>query len=328
MNYREAEVLLTSRWDQCPPYNQACPEMGCGWPYQENFNTHAAVGCVATAGAQVIRYWRWGEAPGTYDWPNMCDVYEYDWNGWFNDEIGQPVTWTQINWVAALCHNVGLDVGMDYGCKSGANTADMEDVFEDFWYDDAACVIYRDDYEAVEWFNTLKEQINVNRPLQYRVEGHSIVCDGWLEEWGGPPPQHYYWYHMNYGWSGGSDAWYALDCLLHGDPPNEFAIANVVPNVAIGGPMLPYYTGDGAWRYFDQDSWGTNTTFYAAQMLQILRSGFFVRCLGGAGQAIRFYGAPGLHTRFFLDGDPADKTRVLIQGGCLKLCPGGGMVIH
>ena len=328
MNYQEVGVLLTSRWHQLPPYNQQCPEMGCSWPDQGNANSKALVGCVATAGAQILRYWRWGP-PEPFAWPNMCDVYRYDGAGWFNDENGNPVTGPQIDAVAGLCHIVGIYVGMDYGCDgSGAVTSDMEGVFEALGYNGAACVLDHSDYAPLDWYNVLKEQINVNRPVQYKVVGHSIVCDGWMEEWGGP---NYYWYHMNYGWVNESwTVWYALDALLHGNPGEEQAITNIVPNNAIGGALAPEYPGlPGMWRYFDQDIWsGPNATFYPGQWLQILKSGFYLRSNGGPGQSVKFYGQPGLHTRFFLDGDASAKTRILVQDGCMKIHNGAGMVIR
>jgi hypothetical protein len=35
---------------------------------------------------------------------------------------------------------------------------------------------------------------------------------------------------MNYGWMGPSTAWYTLDNLLLGDPPNEYAIVDIKPS--------------------------------------------------------------------------------------------------
>jgi hypothetical protein len=48
-------LSLTSRWDQNPPYNDQCPEhMPAG--------QHTIVGCVATAMAQIMYYWKWPNA--------------------------------------------------------------------------------------------------------------------------------------------------------------------------------------------------------------------------------------------------------------------------
>ena len=43
-NYQEGDFLLSSEWDQDPPYNNDCPDMGCS----TISNGNAVVGCVAT----------------------------------------------------------------------------------------------------------------------------------------------------------------------------------------------------------------------------------------------------------------------------------------
>jgi len=334
MNYQEGEVLLTANWHQQPPHNHHCPDMDCDWWEYNHFNECAKVGCVATAGAQVMYHWRWppyGAGPppfnDSYDWPNMCNAYYYDGSGWFNDEHGVPVTWNQINAVANLCGEVGVAVNMDYDCGgSTADTYDLESAFENYlYYDPDGCVVYRSDYDdPVDWFNALKGQFNINRPVPYRVTNHAIVADGWIEEWVGDD---YYWYHMNYGWPNDDyDVWWALDELYLGGFSEEYFIAAVVPVVAIGSPLGPYYPA--GWWYFDEDTWGINSTFDAGQSLQILRSGFLLSSGGEPAAAIRFYGEPDLHTRFFLYGDPSGKTRILIQGGGMKIYSGAGMAIY
>lgn len=333
MDYQEGEILLTCNWHQQPPYNDQCPGMSCDWSQYDRFNYCARAGCVAIVGAQVMYHWHWplsgaGSEPYTdaYEWPNMCNMYIYDGAGWFYNENEESVTWEQINAVAELCSEVGLATDMDYGCdSSGTPTAYLEDAFEDYFrYDENGCVIYRSDFEdPVDWFNNLKNQLNVNRPLPYRVEGHAIVNDGWKEGW---DQGFYYWYHMNYGWPNDSyDTWWALD-ELHFGTEDEYAIAIVVPDCALGATLGSQYPG--AVRYFDRDTSGTNSMFYAGNGLQILRSGFLLTNTGGPADAIAFYGTPSAKTRFFLEGDLAGKTRISIQGGAMKIRGGGEMVIR
>ena len=345
MDYQEGEVMLTSVWHQGPPYNDQCPGMSCDWSAFGHFNYSAVTGCVATAGAQVMYYWRWpeqgaGSEPFTdaYDWPNVCDMYIYDGAGWFYNEDDESVTWAQISAVAELCSEVGIAVGMDYACDgSGAPTAYLEDAFEDhFRYSIDGAVIYRDDYDnAVDWFNELRNQMNCNRPVPYRIEGHAIVADGWKEEWLGDD---YYWYHINYGWAGSlpddpnwpgypnSNTWFPLDELYHGSE-DDYAIANVFPDTAISYVMGSYYPG-GVRRYFDRDVRGTNAYFSAGQDLQILRPGFHLWNNGDPTDAIRFNGEPDAVIRFFLEGDLAGMTRIRVQGGAMKIHGAGEMVVR
>ena len=73
--------LLTTKWNQCRPYNDMCPVAPAkGDPYLF-YGGHAATGCVATAMAQVMNYWKWpkhGQGSHGYD----CDVKYY------NSELG------------------------------------------------------------------------------------------------------------------------------------------------------------------------------------------------------------------------------------------------
>ena len=86
--------------------------------------------------------------------------------------------------VAELNHEVGVAVGMDYGCDaSGAYTYDMVGVYIAIYYITIPPVSYtnRQCYTASDWFDLIKWNINANRPIHYRIPGHSIVCDGWQE---------------------------------------------------------------------------------------------------------------------------------------------------
>ena len=56
------EPLLTTKWDQCKPYNDLCPvspdEDDPYWVY----GNRACAGCVAIALAQVMNYYQWPES--------------------------------------------------------------------------------------------------------------------------------------------------------------------------------------------------------------------------------------------------------------------------
>jgi hypothetical protein len=66
------ELPLTSQWNQSEPYNRICPALG---------QNRTVVGCVATAMAQVMNYWRWptagsGTASGTYHFRSTAVTLE------------------------------------------------------------------------------------------------------------------------------------------------------------------------------------------------------------------------------------------------------------
>lgn len=316
VDYQSSTLLLSSAWHQNDPYNQQTPAgNGC---------THTLVGCVATAAAMIMHYWCWPPAGNgedayldPYDWPNMPDRFD---------------NWTlypqaQYDAVAELCKETADAAGMTYGCsESSANTAGMEDVYPDnFFYH--ADKIDRDDYTASEWFAKIKESLNQNQPIQYRVEGHSMACDGWREI--GSSRE----YHINYGWGNNRTAWYTLDQLHYpagGELSDEFMIREIYPQstvngsgCAISGTFNPGQTW--TFRYFHKDTCGGPATFAAGQWLQFLPGARLASTTG----TIRIDSTGALPTILFSRGDPAKGIRlytgsiVIYQDGGLNFYPLG-----
>jgi len=311
LNYQEGQILLTSSWHQHDPYNRQCPAPP---PGDDCTAERCVVGCVATAGAQIMRYWNWppyGVGPpydDYYDWPNMPDR-----------ATGTSPT-AEINAVAELSYEVGRAVNMEYcsgdGCASGAYTSDMVGVFEDHYRYSTACVKRdRSSYSAVDWFNLIKADINANQPLQYRIPGHSIVADGWQEIGAGPTRQ----YHMNYGWDDGHTTWYTLDSIT-ADPENdEYLVENICPAQALNSVISGTYTRQSfPYRYFNLDTTGTSATFEAGQYLQLLPD-ITVTSLG----LVQFDGSATFSTRLFTRGNTSKGAR--IYGGAINMYTNGSI---
>jgi len=319
-NYQEGDILLTTNWHQGDPFNQDCPVP----PESDDcMGTRCLVGCVATAGAQIMRYWYWppygeGSPPynDTYDWLNMPDTVI----------VTSPVE--MRNAVAELSHEIGIAVGMNYcgddddGCQSGANTTDMEGVFEDHYrYSDLCSQRDRMSYSAVEWFNLMKVDLNENRPVQYRILGHSIVGDGWQEIQIGEGLIREY--HMNYGWSGTQyDTWFALDALYQvggGILNDEYMLVNILPITSVLHTIAGTYPTDLSfnYRYFDQDATGSSATFSQGQNLQ-----FMPNIVVSSTGIIKFGG----NSRFFTRGDTSIGIRT--DSGGISLYSGGQMKLY
>jgi hypothetical protein len=318
MNYQEGDTLVASRWHQGDPYNSFCPPPPGGDDCTE---PHCAVGCVALAGSQIMHYWKWppygvsGIYADSYDWPNMPNAID----------DGSPQV--QINAIAELCHEVGLAVGMNYcngdGCGSGAQTYDMETVYETWYRYSTSCHrIDRNTMSEEEWFSNIQYQTNRNRPIQYRVIGHSIACDGWREAGSTPIRQ----YHMNYGWANSATTWYTLDSLIYGGYDDEYMMIDIYPIVSLGATLAgTYNTSSFPYRYFDRDTQGAIATFNAGQLLQFL-PGVKVTCVAGTGNYIRFVATPAANIRMYTEGDISKGAR-LYNGG-IKLHPGGSLIFH
>jgi hypothetical protein len=248
----EAGPLLTSSWHQYPPYNGLCPtgdEDCIICPSGKPPTFPCKVGCVATATAQILKYWNWppsGTGTHSYWWDGDYSCDGSSPGAWLTADYSDPYDWAHMPdsfdlgytpedsaAVAELCYEVGVAFEMYYGvCGSGTWTSMALDVFPTYFrYDPGIEIEYRDQYEQGEWFSIIQEEINNSRPIQYRIRSHSIVCDGWRDTGGLNQ------YHMNYGWGGSATAWYSIDSLYCYwvlpdslcPPMEEYLIRNIYP---------------------------------------------------------------------------------------------------
>ncbi|MBU1320680.1 MAG: C10 family peptidase [candidate division Zixibacteria bacterium] len=197
--------LLTNVWSQDYPYNTDCPP---GNP----------VGCVATAMSQVMHYYNCppsGVGTHSYWWypdsgdpvyftADFRDTYEWDL---MPDQFLWPYTDEMIDAVAELCFEVGVSVDMDYAPDgSGAYFEDIAPALQNYFrFNSGMQRLWRSSTTAYTWFTYyIKPEIDAGRPIIYGITGHAFICDGWQD--GGTNM-----YHLNYGWGGSQNAWYAID---------------------------------------------------------------------------------------------------------------------
>lgn len=226
-----AHPLLNTTWDQSWPFNNWCPSLG---------DTRCMVGCVATAMAQIMRYHKWpkeGEGSHSYYWSegsktlsaDFSDSYDWDYmpNVWWECDTSR-----EQNAVAELCYEIGVSVDMNYGTDgSSAYTYDVAYALKTYFkYSDAVKVVWRMDYSnADQWFNVLKNQRDLLRPLEFRIYGedaggHAVVVDGYLISNGLKQV------HINMGWEGYYDAYYTLDSILDfTDTYWQYAVIDIIP---------------------------------------------------------------------------------------------------
>ena len=232
----EVGPLLLSFWHQGAPYNMYCPEGDGG---------QCVVGCVATAAAQIMKYWEWppiGEGTSSYTWDGdqSCGgdfgggmlltnhEDEYDWDNIPNSAYtSSPEIVKQAT--AEINYEVGVMFEMDYGrCGSGAYGSDAIEGFPaHFHYKDQLWTVRRINHTAETWFQAIQDEINLGRPMLYHVPGHLIVCDGWRDTGGQNQ------YHMNYGWGGQYNTWFTIDNLHIGDPDEEDFIKGIEPDLRV-----------------------------------------------------------------------------------------------
>lgn len=203
--------MLTSLWSQDEPYCVQCPVYG---------GEYCATGCVATAMAQVMYFWKYPDElpalptywtyslslevpalPGTrLDWENMIDVYSRGYTA----EQGAAV--------ATLMRYCGQSCYMDYNPDgSGAAEEDQLGGLKLFGYNPGASNLERDNYIDSEWEAMLYNDLSEGHPVLYsgsaQDAGHAFVLDGYKDGL----------YHVNWGWGGYYDGYFSIDAMLDED---------------------------------------------------------------------------------------------------------------
>ncbi len=204
--------MITTDWDQGAPYNMQCPMSGTDRTY---------TGCVATAMAQVLNYWKYPErgkgsisynattlqkrltlnfSRQTIDWDNMLPKYTEG-----------SYTEAQANAVAYLMKACGYSVKMDYGLdSSGALAMNIANALITYFnYDPNIRYELRQYHTTSEWTDLLYDNLKNVGPILYGGGsllggGHSFICDGY--DGNG-------YFHFNWGWTGMSNGYFSVDAL-------------------------------------------------------------------------------------------------------------------
>ena len=196
------KLLNTAKWNQGAPFNKYTPN---------NYVT----GCVATAGAIVMKHHGYpakGVGSHSYTWngQNLTASFEHDYD-WAN----MPAKYTDGNdeafdGVARLMSDLGIAVNMQYA--NGGSASALEDLVtalkKYFGYSKYARHLKIEDLGAEAWNGRLRAEIDANRPVLYaasdaNVGGHSFVIDGYKDES----------FRVNWGWGGYCDGFYRVGAL-------------------------------------------------------------------------------------------------------------------
>ena len=207
----ESEVgpLLTTAWFQRSPYNMLCPS-GC------------MTGCVATAMAQVLKYWNYpafGEGSHSYTddtgyGPLSADFgnTRYDWTH-MPDRLTSSSSSVEKNAVATLMYHCGVSVNMHYNvAESGSTNVRALDAFKTYFrYNSNLRYLSKGQRSNEEWTDTLIAELRHHRPILYGgsgpAGGHSFVCDGFNAQ---------RFLHFNLGEAGEGDGYYRIGAINYG----------------------------------------------------------------------------------------------------------------
>lgn len=195
------DPLIQTKWDQSPYYNALCPG-------------GSVTGCVATAMAQIMKYWNYpanGSGFHSYNHPQYGTLSAnfgsttYQWSSMPN------IVSSSNNAVATLMYHCGVSVDMNYSPQSSGayGATKVAPALENFFgYPTSVSVQNRANYNTTQWINLLKQELDAGRPMYYEGtgngSGHAFVCDGYDNN---------DWFHFNWGWGGFADAFYNVNAL-------------------------------------------------------------------------------------------------------------------
>lgn len=209
--------MITTMWNQGSPFNGECP--------LDNNDKRSVTGCVATAMAQLIHYYRQhynapmsvvaaipayttkshglsvaSVAAGT-SLPDMSLL---------QDSYDNTATEAQETAVAQLMLYCGASVKMDYTSgSSSANSGNVPDaLISYFGFDGTTRYENRSAYTYAAWQDIIYNELATSHPVYYRGGssggGHAFIVDGY--DGNGL-------FHINWGWGGSSNDYFALSVL-------------------------------------------------------------------------------------------------------------------
>jgi len=282
--------LVQTKWDQGVPYNLYAPN---GYP----------TGCVATAMAQLMKYWEWpvhGTGEHSYQWGGQTlsanfGETTYDWANMLNNYNMGSVLPENREAVAVLMSHCGIAVNMMYASDgSGAFSADVPDAINNYFsYSDQATYIAKNGYTYDEWIALLKSNLDQHIPLYYSGQGesggHAFICHGYDNDG---------LFYFNWGWGGSNDSWFLIDGDKFEFNSSQGIVYDFIPDyVYLGMPQMVEnlsVTIDGDVSRVGHLSWTNPTTSMTGEALTsidkviVKRDGVVVKELAGTtpGQAV------------------------------------------
>lgn len=235
------DPLLTTTWNQGYPYNAKCPQM----KNSEGKIVTCPTGCVATAMAQIMAYYKFPDSGYgvqqysfkdkqieldfetiNFDWENMLNHYDYI------EGKEQNFNETEADAVSNLLFACGVSTSMSYGpYSSGAYITEVGYALTHYFKYDQACYYYGTKKSRLGkiLFNISKSMpvICASRGGHHGDEyadGHAVVFDGYDTNGN---------VHVNWGWGGYFDGYFNIFALGTHDVysmGSEDIIADIKPS--------------------------------------------------------------------------------------------------
>lgn len=209
--------LVQTKWNQYPYYNEMCP-------FSDRLGDQTITGCVATAMAQIMKYWNYPTyGTGTHSYlpsfnPDL-GIQSVDFGKSYYNWSAMPNSINSSNpEIARLMYHCGVSIDMEYGTLSQGGSyayisrsnhpSSLLALRKNFGYKYTCSFLSKSSYPDSTWLKNLKTELNAKRPVLYRgadnESGHVFVCDGYDSN---------NYFHFNWGWGGSYDGYFALGAL-------------------------------------------------------------------------------------------------------------------
>ena len=253
----------------CPTTWDQQTEYGSGPDLYNNFcpgtaGNRSVTGCVATAMAQIMRYWKYparGVSNSSYDdATSLGYTSNYGWLyctysdstfDWANmpATLTNTSTTTQIDAIGRLMSCAGISVNMDYSPngsgaavlyeEAGGGPCAQQSYVQYFGYQNIIEGIGLTGTGSgsniqvgnAAFIDSIEADLNVGRLVQVEGSdatqgGHTWVCDGYDANNN---------FHMNWGWSGYADGYFAITSMN----PNDGSQLNFSQDIGILTHIMP-----------------------------------------------------------------------------------------
>ena len=228
------------------------PMLGASWyqdaPYNDLSPLNSLSGCMATAGGQEHRYWRWPYRyekwrTSTHGLRNSLNEYsdhkfrlnglvpfDYDkiWGSYSAPTKTTPTAADKAATYNAAFLSLWMQslTGMGYKPGGSGGTIKLCTLAEDFWFEKGPVMNYwRDGYTNL--WTAVTNDLAQGSPIQVNSPGHQMVVDGYAVDDAGTDSE-VDWININYGW-GSAGGW------------NNFKTA--VTESTPGGRLADFQTG-------------------------------------------------------------------------------------
>ena len=247
-----APILGNTVWGQGEPFNNKCPQIN---------GERAVTGCVATAMSQIMYAHKYPtKGTGSHSYTTETKKLNvsanfgnttYDWDN-MTPDYNKSYTTAQANAVATLMFHAGVAADMDYTVDgSGAvSSIALAAMTKYFGYNKSINILPKDFMKEEDILQEVASDLQAGRPVYVsghtvNQEGHAFVCDGMQSDG---------YLHINWGWYGSADGYFALSALAPevqgtGGSASNLAFtegvciySNIKPST--GGEAMPLVTID------------------------------------------------------------------------------------